>query len=860
MKKPPKIARWILSITNRKRNREDILGDFAEFYEEISKSEGIATANIWYWKQAIKSIPNFIKSSIYWGVVMFISYLKIAWRSIQKHIFSSAINVVGLALGMACCLLMLLWVNDEFNFDSFHENGNEIYRVISEIHSTKGISVNARTPNALGPVLKDEFPEIVDFIRYQGYENWFIKANDKTFNNTVFGTAEPEFFNMFTFPFVKGNPKEALNNPSSIVITESMALKYFGESDPMGKTVNIMSEGFTVTGIIKDIPQNSHLQFDCMIPVSNIERFNHQDFTSWESMFFYTYIQTSKNVSKQNLEEKIYNLLNKRAGKSEIKLLLQPMADVHLLSDFESDNDNYSQGNIQYVYIFIVMALCILLVACINYMNLSTAKSSNRAKEVGMRKVIGASRFNIGIQFIGESLMLCVFALILSVGILYVSLPLFNEFTGKNLILDFISSWYLVLSLIVVTIVTGLLSGSYPAFFISSLKPIKALKSVNELNQSRRGLFRKVLVITQFVFTVVLLVISLTMHSQLDFLRNKNLGYNKNHVIHFTDYTTVSIEVLGEELLKYPGILNVSFSNSPARRYSRLKNEISWEGKNPDDVILTYTLSVDPEYLNTFQIELKEGRFYSKEMPTDRTNFVLNETAVKKMGFSSPIGTKLTYNNPYYGVIEGNIIGVVKDYHQTSLHNPIEPMVFLPVIETRDVCIRVNPNDISGSINHMESLWKKYANPDYPFVYEFVDEAINKFYAREQKIGSAFTIFTSLTLIIACLGLIGLASFMTEKRTKEISIRKVLGATVSGVSILISREFIKWVLIANIIAFPLAYILVEKWLGSFAYKVGIDPWIFIYSGVFSIMLALLTVMYHAVKAAFANPIDSIKYE
>ncbi len=860
MNKPPRIARWILSVTNRKSNREIVLGDFEEFYDEILAEHGALFSYVWFYIQALKSIPKFLKSTFYWGAVMFNSYIKIAWRNIRKHFFTSATNIIGLALGMACCILMLLWVHDELSFDSFHENGSQIYRVISEIHSNEGVSYNARTPNALSPVLKEDFPEVVNSIKYQAYENWFISANEKTFTNTMFAAVDPEFFDMFSFPFLRGNPKESLADNSSIVITEKMAHKYFGDKDPMGETVTLVNSDFTITGIIQDVPENSHLQFDCAIPVNNIQRFNHQDFSSWEQTFFYTYIMTNKNVQKPDLEAKLYNLLEKYTSKSSIKLTLQPLEDVHLKSTFEGDSDNYNQGNIQYVYIFIITALCILLVACINYMNIATAKSGNRSREVGMRKVIGASRFSIGMQFLGESLLICLFALLLAVSIVYFSLPIFNEYTSKNLTLDFLSNGFFIFSLIIVTIFTGLIAGSYPAFFISSLKPIKVLKGANEWTKGR-GWFRKVLVVTQFVFTTVLLIISFTMYDQLDFIRNKNLGFEKDYVVSVLNYfRSVEPEVLRNELLKYPGILNVTFSVPPSTPGIRAKDEYTWSGKSSNDIVLTLTIPVDYEYLNTFKIPLKEGRFFSKERSTDNTNFVINEAAAKAMGLSSPVGTQLTYTNPYYGTINGEVIGVIKDFHQNSLHTPIEPIVVSPATECWCICLRFDPKDVSGSLNYLQSLWDKYVNPDFPMLYSFIDEDINKFYKEEQTVGSAFTIFTSLTMIIACLGLIGLAFFMTEKRTKEISIRKVLGATVSGITVMISKEFIKWVMIANLIACPLAYFLVNKWLEGFAYRVTVEIWTFLLVGIITVVVALLTVIYQSLKAAAANPVDKIRYE
>jgi len=862
MKKPPKIAQWILSITNRKGNRETVLGDFQEFYEQIKKDSGSSAANIWYWSQAFKSLPKFILSSIYWGAIMLKNYFTLAVRNIYKHKGYSAINIFGLAVGLASFLLMLLWIQEELSFDSFHTNGDQIYRVISELHSNDGKVLNAKTPNALAPELKNEFPEIVDFIRYQGYEGWFIKANDKTLADVVFGVAEPQFFKMFSFPFIVGNPETALQDESSIVITERMGKKYFGDKNPIGEIITLMgSEPFKVTGIIKDIPENSHIQFDCMIPVSNIARFNHQDFASWGQTFFYTYIQTAPNISLENLNNKISGFLEKYIPNNSTKLFLQPLKDVHLRSDYESDLDNYRQGNIQYVYIFLCAAFCILLVACINYTNLSTAKSFNRLKEVGMRKVIGSSRKSLVFQFISESMLMCLIAAIIAIGLIALILPTFNDFTGNTLSLNFTTNKFFIISVLLVTLLTGVMAGSYPALFVSSFKPIQILKSSEGPIGGKTGWLRKGLVITQFVLTSTLFVISLTMNKQLNYIHDKDLGYNKECIVRVTNYMrSASTETLREELLQYPGITNVTFSGPPFARYFRPRDEYNWEGKNPNEVVLTNTTFVDHEYLNTFGIKLIEGKFFSNLTAADDSCFVLNETAAKRMNIKNPIGKKLTYTNPYYGTVKGEIIGVVKDYHHSSLHDPIEPVVMASFDLMPYLCVKMDPKDVAGSINHIQSLWKKYANSDFEFSYNFIDEDLDKYYTDDNKVASAFRVFTSITLLISCLGLLGLVSFMTVTRSKEIGIRKVLGASVSGLIVLLSKEFIKWVLIANIIALPIAYLLINKWLEDFAFRIQVDYGLFLVVLLFTIALTMITVIYKTRKAASINPIDSIKYE
>ncbi|HEX9974328.1 MAG TPA: ABC transporter permease [bacterium] len=784
---------------------------------------------------------------------MFKNYLKIALRNIKKHKGFSFINVTGLAIGMAICILMLLWVRDELSFDRFHENGDQIYRVVSEIHTADHISRNARTPNPLGLTLKAKYPEIINFVRFQGFDQWLVKYEDKSFINDNLGTADPSFFEMLSFPFIKGDPKTALKDKNSIVITENMAKKYFGDEDPMGKVLKIL-EDFTVTGVIKNIPENSHFHFDCIFPIEIMESFWETNFDDWRAIRFYTYLQLGKNNSGEMVSQKIANVVRDHLPSSNTKIYLQPLRDVHLRSDFEWDLDNYAQGSMTYIYIFTLVAFCILLLACINFMNLSTARSMQRAKEVGMRKVSGAQRSDVIKQFFGESILLTFIALFLALILTELILPVFNNLSGKQLSLEFFNNFGFLIGLLGIALLTGIISGSYPAIFLSRFHPAEVLKGVSHWSTNRGTSLRKILVIFQFALTTILIIGTTVIYNQVNYIRNKNLGFNRDHIITFGSHH-MNYEPFKNELLKNPNILSMTQSQAPNLQPWGVIG-FNWEGQTPDQKdIMLYPVQVDYDYLKTFNIKMAEGRFFSKEFSTDATQaVVINETAAKVLGMKSPLGKKISHEQ-----LQGTIIGVIKDFHQSSLHNQIEPLIFHIPEEFHLICAKLNSKNISKTLALIEKTWKKFV-PNYPFTYEFLDKTIDNQYKAEQKISTIFKYFTILAIFIACLGLFGLASFMTEQRTKEIGIRKVLGASISGILFLLTREFTKWVLFANLIACPIAYLAMNKWLQNFAYRINLGVWIFVLSAVIALIVALVTVGYQAIKAALANPVESLRYE
>jgi len=792
------------------------------------------------------------------------NYVRIALRKIRCQKGYSIINIAGLAVGLACCVLMMLWVRDELGFDRFHAHGDSIYRVITETKTENGVMLDARTPTPLGPALKAELPEVVDFSRYQGIETYGIRSGEKSFFDDMVGIGDPSFFLMFSFPFLKGDPKTALAEPRSIVVTEKLARKYFGAEDPMGKVLELttMRDPYTVTGVIRDVPENSHLHFDCMIPAANISRYHHVNFENWRSTFFYVYVRLAPKVEPAAAERKIADLLRpigeKMAG-ANVSLRLQALRDVHLKSNFAFDLDNYAQGNASTLVIFSIAAAAVLLLACINFMNLATARSANRGKEVGLRKVIGARRSDIIKQFLGESVVMSFVGLALAIVLVWLVLPLFNNLAGKQLTLGRLFDAGFLAGLFGIAAMTGLLAGSYPALFLSSFEPARVIKDGWLSGGGRQAVVRKGLVVLQFALTVFLVIGTVVVDKQLKYVRDKNLGIDTHQVL------TIMVvrDGMKEAFLTNPAVLSVSQSTPPGEEVRDITT-VSWEGKNPETVIPFLPLSVDEEYLDTFRLRMAEGRFFSKDIASDRTDaVVVNETAARAMGPESPLGKRLTYSEMTgQGTVEERtltVIGVMKDFHQTSLRRTVEPMLFKEETQFLWSNVRISPSNIGETLKFLEKTWESFV-PDYPFSYNFIDDKIDGFYKSERKVRSILGMFTVLALFTACLGLVGLASFIAEKKTKEIGIRKVLGASVGGLVLDLSREFAIWVLVANAVAWPAAYFAAGRWLQGFAYRVspGIEPAAL--AAAFSVTVALLAVGYKAVRAARANPVDSLKYE
>jgi putative ABC transport system permease protein len=782
------------------------------------------------------------------------NYFKIVFRSLQRGKVQTYINLTGLAVGMACVILIALWVQDEMSFENFQGNRNELYAVSmrdSRDRDTRG-STSFVTPYALAPLLKQEFPEIIDFTRVQQrnrFESCMLRYGDKSFYDDGILLVDPAFFRMFTYRFVEGFPEAALADKNSIVITRKTATKFFGDEDPIGKILRFNNrQDLMVSAVVEDPPHNSEIQFDAAAPIQILGAEQLSKWW-WESS---SYVLVRHNTDIAKLEQEIAGMIQKHHPTPGMNIIvgIQPLARIHLY---------YGDGDIRLVYVFVSVAIFILLIACINYMNLSTARFSRRAREVGLRKVLGAQRGALVRQFLLESLSLSIAALLIAVALVEILLPFFNTVTDKNL--SFISSSNLpvICGLVGLAIVVGIIAGSYPAIFLSSFQPAAVIRGTAKAN-SRSPLLRSVLVVTQFTIAIILIVSTIVVYRQYDYLVYKDLGYNKDEIVYipFNKEIEQKYESMKNVLLQDSGIKNVTVSSSLPDEIGNV-NPIDWEGKQDNKMVFVRFAVTDRDYLNTFQMKLSAGRDFSKDMAGDISNFIINRKAAELMNLRSPVDKRITFMG-----LSGKVIGVVDDFNNRPLEEETSPLILTINPKYYDyfvkyVLVKINSKDVPGTLGYIESRIREFA-PSYPFEFKFLDQTINSLYRSVQRTWHLFESFAFLAIFISCLGLFGLASFMTELRTKEIGVRKTLGASVQGILMLLSREFTRWVLLANLVAWPVAYYAMNKWLQGFAYKVDITPWVFIGSGLIALMIAMLTVGFHTIKAATANPVDSLRYE
>ena len=785
---------------------------------------------------------------------MFSSYIKVIIRNLKKNKLFSFINIFGLAIGMACTILILLWVQDELSFDKFNKNADNIYRVVENQYYAGGkLFPVAVTPGPLAKSLKDNYPEIINSTRFN-YSKRTLRYGNNVFDQEM-AFADPAFLKIFTYPLERGNPDDALNEPNSIVMTKETAAKYFGTEDPIGKSIIINdSLNLKVTGILKDIPGNSHLKLEAIIPFEFQKKLG-RDLTLWSNNAYYTYVQLQPNALLSDVDAKIKNEIKKNNKGSTTDIYLQPLLKIHLYSAGKYTADIGGLGNIETVNIFSLIALIVLFIACINFMNLSTAKAAKRAKEVGMRKVIGAGRFQIIKQFYTESILFALVALIIALLISDLMLNSFNHLAGKEISFGSLGSTTFA-GLIILTVLTGLFAGSYPAIYLSSFLPIKVLKADSQTSGGG-SLFRKVLVVTQFSLSLILIIGTIIVSKQLNYIKSKDLGFNRENVIGFkiNENVRLNLETIKNELKQNPKIISVAASNVNPTYVSNSTSSLNWEGKNPNDLLLFHFMFTDQDFVKTFKMKMVDGRFYSKDYGSDTTSIVLNQEAAKVTGMKNPIGKNLTM----WGT-KLKIIGIVKNFNFKPLETKIEPMVIRNAKNLlRTMYVRVKPGDLPNTVNYIKDVYKKFS-PSAPFNYHFLDEDFDNLYKSETRMQTIFGYFAIFAILISCLGLFGLASYIAERRTKEIGIRKVLGANIFNITYLLSLDFTKWVLISNLIAWPIAYYFMNKWLQEFAYRTDISLWVFPLSGLLVLLVALLTVSYQAFKVALINPVKSLKYE
>ncbi len=785
---------------------------------------------------------------------MWVYHIKITLRNILRHKSYTFLNIFSLAAGMGCCSLIGLWVLDELNHDRFHQNASSICRVESD-QNFNGRTLHIYwTPHPLGPALKDEIPEIADAARAADLGTPLLRYRDKVLEESSVWAVDPSFLLMFTFPVVKGDPEGRLSGTSSLVITEGMAAKFFGDAEPIGQVINLAQRAdFTVTGIIKDIPRNSSLQFDALVPYQFLDSIGatNDNFTDNR---IWTWVRLHPGFSVKEVSAKISGFIRLKAPRSLMVLGLLPLTKVHLYS-----YSGYEKSlAVQSVYLFSVIAVFVLVIGCVNFMNLSTASSTKRAKEVGMRKVVGAFRSQLIRQFYGEALLFAVMALGLAVAAVSIVFPAFSSLAGKEISWQTPGAAALVLGLAGITLLVGLVSGSYPAFFLSSFQPVNTLKGNMESGRGATN-FRRSLVVVQFFLSAVLIIGAGVVSKQMTYIKNKDLGWSKEQVlaIPLRSYSRPRLETLKIQLANTPGILNVAVASQKPSFTSWSSSGFDWEGKDPSlKVDVTY-LGADSGYVDTMGMTVVQGRNFSKEFPADKKeSFLINEELARLMGHGDPIGRSFSF----WGQ-KGTIVGVIKDFHFQPLRRKIEPLVirWADLEWSNFLFLQLSPESIEDTLRIVRETWEKTV-PGIPFSYQFLDDDFAALYSSDKQTGTLLNIFTAMAIVVACLGLFGLASFAAEQRTKEIGIRKVLGASTPGVLVLLCREFLLLIALANLVAWPVAYLAAKNWLNGFAYHTQIRMAFFVGALVISMSVGLVTVFYKAIRAASANPVEALKYE
>jgi ABC-type antimicrobial peptide transport system permease subunit len=841
-KKIPRLPEKILKKMTAYHLYHSAIDDFSESFEEILKADGMQKARRWYWIHMLKSIPEYIRFMILWRIIMFTNYLKTALRSIGKNKSYAFITVFGLAVGMMCALFILVFAEHELSYDRFHEEIDNVYQVL--VH--KDIKNNSVTPTLLAPHLKDNYPEVVEATRF----HWFWGETILQYDQHIFyehriQLVDPGFFEIFSFPFIKGDPETALMDPNSIVMTQELAEKYFGSEDPLGKTIMMNHQHpLTVTGVIRNIPSNSSIGFNILIPIQfNIE--NQRDwYLGWNNLFVFTFIKCRENIQPEAFTKKIEGIISDQGGGDHASLSLLPYKERYFF--LYSDKTT--------VIVFLSVAVFILLIAAFNFVNLSTALSFRRAKEVGMRKILGAQKKQIIFQYLGESVLLAFIAALLSFILFVLSHPLFKTITGGDIE---ISTSMILYSTLAIALMTGLIAGIYPAFFLSAFRIVHILKG-KQGTGVKNGKLRKGIVIIQFSLSILLLLGMTGVYQQIHYMQNKDLGYHKENIviIRMGGGSEEYFQVFKNELLNLSGIVNVTGMSLPLPFFGWQIDAFQWEGKDPNEKISISFNEMDYGFIETMNINLVDGRDMSPEFFTDEVHGIfVNERMAKLMDVDPVVGATIMQ-----GDVPLHIVGVIEDFHFHSLRHEIEPLILLlypPDID--NALIRIHPENKPETIDQIRKTWEKTV-PGYPFQFTYLDEDFNQSLSSMRQTGYLLTTFAILAIVIACMGLFGLSSFMAEQSTKEIGIRKVHGASIINIIKKLSIRFILLVLIANGVVLPLAYYLMNQWLNNFAFRTKIQIPMFLMTTAVSIIIAFLSVSYQSIKAARANPVEALRYE
>jgi putative ABC transport system permease protein len=809
---------------------------------------------------------------------MLTNYLKIAWRNLRKHKIFSLVNIAGLSIGLSSFLLITLYVLDETGYDHYTRNADRVYRINSDLRFGGSDLHIPVTSDMMGQLLKKDYPQVEQYTRiYVSNGNKLIKKGNSYINEKLVAHVDSTFFDIFTLPSIEGNTSTALNEPSTVVLSETAAQKYFGTVHALGKTIETNDKGSTlykVTAVIKDIPKESHFQFDFMFSMKNVD----YQWGQLTSHNFHTYLRLTKGTDPTAFEKKFEEYTVKyvlpyaqqfikvssmdefRKAGNRLDYSLIPISKIHLYSDrtFEIT----PSGNIQYVYIFSAIALFILLIACVNFMNLTTARSANRAREVGIRKVLGTEKKDLIAQFLIESVLMVGCALIIALLLTWLVLPLFNNLANKTIAIKNLLSPSLIIGLLLLPVIVGIIAGSYPAFFLSSFRPIEVLKGKLKLG-SRSGGLRSVLVVFQFTTSIILIVGTIVIYRQLNYIQSKDLGFNKNQVLIINDAYALkdNIDAFKQNVLQMSGVTSATISSFlPVSSSSRSDNtyfkDPVMDSKSGLDMQAWH---IDYDYIPTMGMQIIKGRNFSKEFGSDSAAIIINESTVKILQFDNPIGKKIYTTDDNNKPIFYTVIGVVKNFNYESLRENVGPLSFFLGKRPGLISFRINTGQVMNLEKQIENKWKAMA-PGMPFSYRFLDQSFDEMYRSEQRVGTVAMVFAVIAILIACLGLFGLATFIAEQRTKEISIRKVLGASVQGIIRLLSKDFVRLVLISVFIATPFAWWIMNKWLNDFAYRTNISWWIFAAAGFVAIFIALATVSFQAIRAAIANPAKNLRTE
>ena len=797
--------------------------------------------------------------------------ITIAFRTIRKDKTYSAINILGLTIGITCSLFLLMYILDELSYDRYHKNADNIYRIVTTIKEPDNAFTWAVAQIPMADELRDNYPEVNNVVRFNGLGKTLFKHNEKEFNETDFYQADSTVFEMFSYTFLAGDEKTALDYPFSIVLSEKIAKKYFGDvASSIGQSLQTINgegkaEDYKVTGVIGDVPLNSHFRFEALI--SNNPNPNNQG--NWGNFGVFTYIQLPEGYDLSKMYVSLDTIIKQKVDPIfeqfgiTIKYELQKITDIHLHSKIQDEAE--AGGDISYIYIFSAVAAFMLIIACINYMNLATARSANRSKEVGIRKVMGSQRYQLLAQFITESIVIAFLALAISLILIYALLPAFNTLSNKQLPFSYILQPTVLFSLIGIMLFIGIVGGSYPAFYLSGFNPVQVLKG-KLATKGGNVIFRKVLVVIQFSISIFMLISTLVVFNQLQYMRNKDLGFEKEHVVRLNlneRELRDKVQVIIDALKQTPEVVGIGMANSsPGEGVSKnlMKVEEN-DGKLSDRGVDLF--SADFDFVKTMGMKIVKGRDFSRDIISDTTYAVLvNEAMVARMAWKDPIGKKFIFQGgPNGQQIEKRVVGVIQDYHQNSLYDAIEPLMILLDKRNNYVFVRTIEGDVRQSLATIENTWKKVF-PSFPFEYDFLDQDFNSQYKADEKRSQIFTAFSGLTIFIACLGLLGLTAFTTQQRTKEIGIRKVIGANINSLVFLVSKEFFFLVSIGTVLALPFAWYVTNSWLQKFAYRIDLKgEWpTFILSALLAFAITLITVGYHVIRAASANPVTALRDE